>query len=611
MRILHVLSQTELTGSEVYAAALGAEQVAAGHAVAYVSDKLHVPVPGELHAQPISRRRWPQRIKNIIYLRRLIAAEKIDLVHAHSRAASWICFWATRRIFGRSPNAAAYVSTVHGRQHLHRSTKAYCVYGQRMIAVCENVRRHLEQEAGFTKERLSVIPNGLSFNEWPVRSAMPAGLTISLLGRSSGPKGVRAAAVINEMLPGLLEKYPGLRFNLAGGPLKNYEDSTRANLSMLAEKYPGRLNICEYVPEKELSRLVFESSLVIASGRIAIHALGRGVPVLALGESACHGIVGEANLEEAMASNFGDILADTEARIDIAAVAAALVGFCAKPSEVAASVAMRVREEYQLKEVAAAVESIYFQALLEKRLPERLPILMYHKVVEPEYSSPHKTYITEANFAKHLGVLDRLGFSSVTFADLEAAALGTRALPRKPVMLTFDDGYRGTHRRALPLLKRHGHRAVFYLLGDRARAANDWDNHDAESALISDAEVRELSAAGMEIGAHSMSHRHMDRLSLADSLQEAVDAKAKLEALSGQRMISYAYPYGSLSADAKRAVRTAGYPFGVATDSGGLSVAEDPYHVFRVNMFPHDGALQVFKKTLGSYRGYYRRKRGK
>ncbi|RYZ98360.1 MAG: polysaccharide deacetylase family protein, partial [Proteobacteria bacterium] len=408
-----------------------------------------------------------------------------------------------------------------------------------------------------------------------------------------------------------LSVYPGLRFNLTGGPLKNYDDATRAKITDLKRAYADQIFIQEYVPEKELGRLILESSLVIASGRIAIHALGRGVPVLALGESACHGVVGEENLTEAMASNFGDILADTKERIDISFVARALENFCAQPRPVPAAVAQRVREEYSVDAVARAVHAVYFQALLEKRLPARLPILMYHKVVEPSYSSPHKTYITEANFAKHLGVLSRLGFSSVTFADLEAAALGTRPLPAKPVMLTFDDGYRGTHRRALPLLKRYGQRAVFYLLGDRARAANDWDEGDDESGLISDLEVRELSEAGMEIGAHSMSHRHMDRLSPEESLRETTEAKAVLEGLTGQRMVSYAYPYGNLSADAKRAVRLAGYPFGVATDTGGLSVAEDPFHVFRVNMFPHDGALQVFKKTHTSYRSYYRRKRGK
>ena len=310
MRILHVLSQTELTGSEVYASQLGRQQIAAGHEVFYVSDKLHVPVPGPLFAQPISKRSWPQRIRNIRFLRDFLAREKIDVVHAHSRASSWVCHWATKG------SRTAYVSTVHGRQHLHRSTKTYSVYGDRVIGVCENVRRHLEHEVGVEPLRLAAIPNGLSFAEWPAYAGLPRQKVLSLLGRSSGPKGVRASEVVQRQLPGLMAEHGDLHFHLAGGLLKNYDEKTRATLDELAKKYPGRVTVREYLPEAELAALIAESSLVIGSGRLAIHAVARGVPVLALGEAACHGIVTERNCQEAMASNFGDMLADATERVD-------------------------------------------------------------------------------------------------------------------------------------------------------------------------------------------------------------------------------------------------------------------------------------------------------
>jgi len=605
MRILHVLSQTELTGSEVYAAYLGRLQEAEGHEVFYVSDRLHVPVPGKFLPRAISRRSWLWRLKNVNYLKKLCRDLNIDVVHAHSRASSWVSHWATRG--GR----AAYVSTVHGRQHLHRSTKAYSVYGQRMIAICENVREHLAEDAGFDRARIEMIPNGLCFRDWPAREAMPSTPALSLVGRSSGPKGVRAAAVIETILPELLEKFPTLHFNLAGGLLSNYGPATHAKLADLSARHPGRVHLFNYLPEPELAALIGNSSVVIGSGRLALHAIGRGVPVLALGEAACHGLIGGENLAAAIASNFGDIVAGEEPPVDLSRIGAELAQFFANPRMPAASIAPLVREKFDLGAVGAAVRNVYFQALLEKRLPSRVPILMYHKVVEPGYSSPHKTYIEERAFAGHLRTLNSLGFSSVTFRDLEAAALGHSVLPRKPVVITFDDGYRGTHLRALPLLKRYGQRAVFYLLGDRARAANDWDDADAESSLISDQEVRELAASGMEIGAHSMTHRKMDALSKAEADYEARESKRVLEALGGQRLVSYAYPYGNLSSAAKVAVRDAGFAFGVATDSGGLSIAQDPLQVFRVNMFPHDGPLQVWKKTLRSYRGYYALKRGK
>ena len=122
MRILHALSQTELTGSEVYAASLARMQEAAGHEVFFVSDKLHVPAPGSFLSWPISRRSWPQRIRNIRFLKTFLAEHRIDIVHAHSRAASWVCHWATRG--GRS----AYVSTVHGPPSTCTDPRAPTVY---------------------------------------------------------------------------------------------------------------------------------------------------------------------------------------------------------------------------------------------------------------------------------------------------------------------------------------------------------------------------------------------------------------------------------------------------------------------------------------------------
>lgn len=605
MRIVHVLSQTELTGSEVYASQLGREQIAAGHEVFYISDKLHVPVPGPLHAQPISKRSWPQRIRNIRFLREFLRREKIDVVHAHSRAASWVCHWATKG------SRTAYVSTVHGRQHLHRSTKTYSVYGDRVIGVCENVRRHLEHEVGVEAFRLSAIPNGLSFAEWPEYAGFPSRKVVSLVGRSSGPKGVRAAEVIHQHVEQLLQEHPDLHFHLAGGPLKNYRAETRALLNELSLRYPGRVTVREYLPEAELAALIASSTLVIGSGRLAIHALGRGVPVLALGEAACHGIVTEQNCDEVMSSNFGDMLADATERVDAGTLARDLHGFLRDPSLPPPTLTGKVRMHYSVGRVGAAVQTVYFEALVERRIPRRIPILMYHKITEPAYESPHKTYIAEEGFAAHMRALHRLGFSTVTFADIEAAALGKRELPRKPVMLTFDDGYRGTHRRALPLMKQYGHRGVFYLMGDRSMRANGWDTPDEESALITDEELRELCAAGMEVGAHSMTHRHMSRLSEVEALYEARESKRRLEELSGQRMVSYAYPYGDICPQSKRVVREAGFSFAVATDSGGLHFAEDPFHLFRVNVFPQDGFLQLFKKTLPAYRSYYAWKRGK
>jgi hypothetical protein len=58
-------------------------------------------------------------------------------------------------------------------------------------------------------------------------------------------------------------------------------------------------------------------------------------------------------------------------------------------------------------------------------------------------------------------------------------------------------------------------------------------------------------------------------------------------------------------------VKDSGFTFGISTDTGGMTIEEDKYAIFRVNMFPEEDLLQLYKKTSPWYREYYKKKRGK
>ncbi|MEO8167636.1 MAG: glycosyltransferase, partial [bacterium] len=142
MNILHVLSQSEVTGAEVYAATLADRQVALGDSVFLVSDTLAVPVAASYTSLPIGRRSYPNRWRNVRSLSSLITRHRIDVVHAHSRAASWVSFFACKG----SP--AVLVSTVHGRQHLHLSIRLFNVYSNHVIAISESIKEQLVNKMG-------------------------------------------------------------------------------------------------------------------------------------------------------------------------------------------------------------------------------------------------------------------------------------------------------------------------------------------------------------------------------------------------------------------------------------------------------------------------------
>src|SRR5208282_3789217 len=109
-------------------------------------------------------------------------------------------------------------------------------------------------------------------------------------------------------------------------------------------------------------------------------------------------------------------------------------------------------------------------------------VLMYHRVTEgPVQGSKYNVFITKDNLRKHLDSLHARGFETVTFGDFL-----NRKLPKKPIVLTFDDGYEDSYRNLLPLLREHKMKAVVYVLGDRKHKTNFWDaaQGEPEAALL-------------------------------------------------------------------------------------------------------------------------------
>lgn len=156
MRILHLLSQTHLTGAEVYAAQLCQAQLARGHHCWLASDTLTVEVPGATYIpMSLHNRRYRNRLRCILQVRRLCREHRIDVIHAHSRAASWVANIASRLA------GVGYVSTVHGRQKVHRSSSSWNIYGRQILAVCDHLAEHLHKELNIPQGFIRVVRNGL------------------------------------------------------------------------------------------------------------------------------------------------------------------------------------------------------------------------------------------------------------------------------------------------------------------------------------------------------------------------------------------------------------------------------------------------------------------
>ena len=634
MRILHVLSANFYAGSVAYAVALAEAHHREGHQVWLVSDMAALPTVAAQVQLPISQRKYGQRLRNIRALRELVRRHSIDVVHAHSRAASWVSYFALRGL------GVPLVSTVHGRQHLHTSTSLFDIYGQKVIAICENLAQHLREEVKMAPAKIVVVPNGITW-ELGIRKEEPAGearaataplaaaesaypipasqvARLAFIGRFNGPKGERAAVLLQHVFPTLLAEFAQLRVTLIGGELEQLPAAGKTALAQLQSQYGKRLEVIGFTDD--VAGWLGRTDLVIGAGRVAMEALGQGRAVLALGEALYAGPVTLASYPTAAASNFGDISAQQQpaASFDPAPVLADARAFLAQPYRVAPALAARVRHDYDLARVARRVLGVYESARMALAAPAFMPVLMYHKIPDAPIVTKHQIFVTKENFAQHLAYFKSRGLSPITFQDYQDFASGRRPLgefPRRPIVLTFDDGYTDNYTNLLPLMQQYGYRGVLYLLGDFAVRHNQWDlaedPTEPRAEIMSEAQKQAFVAAGWEIGAHTLTHPRLASLPAAETAHELAASKAELERRLGLNILSFAYPYGDLSPETKRLAAEAGFTYAVATDSGGMHLEDDRMQIFRINMFPHESASSLFKKTSSWYRRYYRWKRKK
>jgi hypothetical protein len=133
----------------------------------------------------------------------------------------------------------------------------------------------------------------------------------------------------------------------------------------------------------------------------------------------------------------------------------------------------------------------------------RVPFaLMYHSVTA--YSSdPYAVTVTPETFAHQMAWLRRCGLRGVSMRDLLAATAAGRRGGRL-VGLTFDDGYADFLTDALPVLRRYGFGATVFALAGKLGGRNDWDLEGPVKFLLGADQLREIAAAGIEIGSHGL-----------------------------------------------------------------------------------------------------------
>src|SRR5437763_3129866 len=217
-----------------------------------------------------------------------------------------------------------------------------------------------------------------------------------------------------------------------------------------------------------------------------------------------------------------------------------------------------------------------------------VPILMYHSVA-PEGDA---LAVTPAELDAQLDFLHSGGFNTVTLHELLDAQDGLGKLPRRPIVLTFDDGYVDAATEVLPRLVQRGQKATFFIISGFCAAEAGTRITQWHKQFLTWPEVTALKDAGMEIGSHTVTHRKLSPLPRDDLRAEVGQSRAALQRYLGMRIEFFAYPYNDQSKWVRRAVEKAGYR-GAVVGAGGNT---DSFTLQRLTM--HRGITPSDLKSM-------------
>lgn len=223
---------------------------------------------------------------------------------------------------------------------------------------------------------------------------------------------------------------------------------------------------------------------------------------------------------------------------------------------------------------------------------QTVPILCYHRFG----TDKSKMVVAPDDFERQLDWLAENNYRVVRMSDMREFLLGKRALPKRAVVITIDDGYRSVYQHAYPLLKKYNMHATVFLYSDfvGARDALSWK------------EMQEMVDSGLvDIQPHSKTHSNLG-IAQPDEDEKAHTQRIAAEVTVPQQEISknlnvpvhtFAYPYGDTNKVVIEKLKQRDYQLGVTVQAGANAAFAFPYMLQR-SMVYGDQDMATFKKQV-------------
>jgi peptidoglycan/xylan/chitin deacetylase (PgdA/CDA1 family) len=215
---------------------------------------------------------------------------------------------------------------------------------------------------------------------------------------------------------------------------------------------------------------------------------------------------------------------------------------------------------------------------------------MYHHVAVPGPNADAircDLSILPAAFEAQMAYLASHGYRTVSLLDLFEHLQGGEALPARPIILTFDDGYDDSYTYAYPILRRYGLQGTFFII----------TSFVGRPGYLTWEQAREMRRGGMSLESHTCTHPDLARNTPGHVDEEVRDSKAVLERELGGPVFFFSYPSGKYTPAVIAALETNGYLGAVTTRHGTTQESSALYELRRVRIRGSD-TLETFAQKV-------------
>lgn len=232
---------------------------------------------------------------------------------------------------------------------------------------------------------------------------------------------------------------------------------------------------------------------------------------------------------------------------------------------------------------------------------QAIPILAYHSIADPDNARYAQWCVTPHRFHQHMSVLKQWNYRVFTISQLVDWLVMGKPMPSRCVAISFDDGLQDFQDNAVPILSAFDYPATLYVVAGLIGKSSRWlaPLGEGNRPILNASELRALSATGIEIGGHSMTHPELDVLDRSTAFAEIRNCKHVLEDVLGEDVRSFAYPHGYASDTTRQLAEDAGYGSAVRVRHALSATGENTFGLSRLVMTESLGKAELFSLLTG------------